>query len=406
MKSILIILLLLIIQVIILNGQHFGYKNFEIVESVPIETPFDNPDVRNAKEVWLEMIGNAKKTLDIEQFYISNEPGEPLEDVIQEIEDAAKRGVKIRLIGEAGMYKTYPETYDRLKKVIEIDLRFIDYRKILGGVQHSKYFIVDNRETFLGSQNFDWRALKHIFELGFKITDERIANVYKDIFEIDWMLSDPNKTWPKKEIVKRKSYQVPLYLYEDGDTIKYYPTFSPIDYITDKNLWDETHLIQLIDSAEKEVFFHVLTYTPIARDKVYYAELDNALRRAAVRGVKVHVMTSDWSKRKPTINFLKSLSVVPNIEVKMSTIPEWSGGFIPFARVDHRKYLLVDGKKCWLGTSNWEKSYFYSGRNIGVVVENRKIVQKLRDIYLTSWDGPYSYLIKPEVEYTPPKIEE
>ncbi|MBU2471206.1 MAG: phospholipase, partial [Bacteroidetes bacterium] len=116
--------------------------------------------------------------------------------------------------------------------------------------------------------------------------------------------------------------------------------------------------------------------------------------------------TSDWSKRKPTINFLKSLSVVPNIEVKMSTIPEWSGGFIPFARVDHRKYLLVDGKKCWLGTSNWEKSYFYSGRNIGVVVENRKIVQKLRDIYLTSWDGPYSYLIKPEVEYTPPKIEE
>lgn len=400
------ILLLLITQGVLVNGQHLGYKNFEIVESVPIETELDNPAVRNTTEVWLEMIGNAKKTLDIEQFYISNEPGEPLEEVIQAIVSAAKRGVKIRLIGEAGMYKTYPDTYDRLKKVKGIEVRFIDYRKILGGVQHSKYFIVDDREIFLGSQNFDWRSLKHIFELGFKITDDRIAAIYKDIFEIDWKLSDPNKTWSKKEIVKKKSYKVPLYIYTDVDTIKYYPTFSPLDYITDKNLWDETHLVRLIDSAEKEVFFHVLTYTPIARDQVYYAELDNALRRAAVRGVKVRVMTSDWSKRKPTIDFLKSLSVIPNIEVKMSTVPEWSGGYIPFARVDHRKYLLVDGIKCWLGTSNWEKSYFYSGRNIGVVIENRKIVQKLRDIYLMSWDGPYSYLIKPEVEYAPPRVGE
>ncbi len=406
MKLFIKILLLLAFYIGLVQGQYLGYKNFEIVESVPIETEFDNPEIRNTSEVWIEMIENAKKTLDIEQFYISNEPGEPLEEVIQAIVNAANRGVKIRLIGEVGMYKTYPETYDNLKKVAGIEVRFIDYRKILGGVQHSKYFIVDNSEVFLGSQNFDWRSLKHIFELGFKITDERVAAIYRDIFEIDWKLSDPNKRWGKKEIVKKKSYKVPLYIYTEGDTIKYYPTFSPLDYITDKNLWDETHLIRLIDSAEKEVFFHVLTYTPIARTKVYYAELDNALRRAAVRGVKVHVMTSDWSKRKPTIDYLKSLSVIPNIEVKMSTIPEWSGGFIPFARVDHRKYLLIDGKKCWIGTSNWEKSYFYSGRNIGVVVENNRIVNILRDIYLTSWNGPYSYLIKPEVEYAPPRVGE
>lgn len=384
-------------------GQYAGYKNFEIVETVPIETTFDNPDVRNTYEVWLEMINGAKKTLDIEQFYISTEPNEPLEEILQSIISAGKRGVKVRIVADAGMYKTYPQTLDMLGKQKNISVRLIDYRKISGGVQHSKYFIVDGREIFLGSQNFDWRALKHIFELGFKITDEEAAKIYTDIFEIDWRLSSPDSTEAKKHVISKK-YAVPLRIVENSDTIVYYPTFSSINHIPDKNLWDETHLIKLIDGAKKELFFHVLTYSPSSRGREYYAALDNALRRAAVRGVKVHVMTSDWSKRKPTIDHLKSLSVIPNIEVKMTTIPVWSGGFIPFARVDHRKILIIDDSDCWLGTSNWEKSYFYAGRNIGVVVQNFKIVKKLKDIYLQSWNGEYSYNVKPEIEYTPPKI--
>ncbi len=386
-------------------AQYADYKNFEIVESVPIETSFDIPDVRNTYEVWLEMINGAKKTLDIEQFYISTEPNEPLEDILQSVISAGKRGVKVRIVADAGMYKTYPQTLDMLGKQKNISVRLIDYRKISGGVQHSKYFIVDGKEVFLGSQNFDWRALKHIFELGFKITDAKAAKIYTDIFEIDWQLSSPDSNEAKKGIVTKK-YSVPLQIVENSDTIKYYPTFSSINHIPDNDLWDETHLVNLIDGAKKELYFHVLTYSPISRGKEYYATLDNALRRAAVRGVKVHVMTSDWSKRKPTIDHLKSLAVIPNIEVKLSTIPEWSGGFIPFARVDHRKILIIDDDQCWMGTSNWEKSYFYAGRNIGVVVQNLKIVNKLKDIFLKSWNGEYSYNVKPEIEYTPPKIGE
>jgi phosphatidylserine/phosphatidylglycerophosphate/cardiolipin synthase-like enzyme len=132
--------------------------------------------------------------------------------------------------------------------------------------------------------------------------------------------------------------------------------------------------------------------------------LDNALRRAAARGVKVHVMAADWSKRKPTIDYLKSLAVIPNIEVKLSTIPEWSGGFVPYARVDHSKFLVVDDHLSWIGTANWEKSYFYNARNVGVVVDNATVNKILKKIYLNNWNSSYSYLVKPEIEYTPPKI--
>jgi phosphatidylserine/phosphatidylglycerophosphate/cardiolipin synthase-like enzyme len=195
-------------------------------------------------------------------------------------------------------------------------------------------------------------------------------------------------------------------LIEGQDTLKYYPTFSPTGNIPDENLWDEKQLVQLIDKAKDKIYFHVLTYSPTAKGKTYYEIIDNALRRAAIRGVKVHVMCADWAKRKPTIDYLKSLAVFPNIEVKLSTIPEWSGGHIPFARVDHSKFIVVDDNFSWIGTSNWERSYFYNGRNIGVVVENKTINKILKKIYLSNWDSPYSYLIKPEIDYTPPRVGE
>ena len=58
-------------------------NTLELVESIPEETSLDNPDIRNTQEVWLEMINSAQKTLDIEQFYISNEKGEPLDTVLE-----------------------------------------------------------------------------------------------------------------------------------------------------------------------------------------------------------------------------------------------------------------------------------------------------------------------------------
>jgi len=382
-------------------AQIAGFKNFEIVESAPIETTLDNPDVRNAREVWLEMISHAKRNLDLEQYYISNEPNEPLEDIIHAVVEAGKRGAKVRIIADAGMYKTYPQTLDMLGKQKNISVRLIDYGKMSDGIEHAKYFIVDGEEVYLGSQNFDWRALKHIYELGVHITDKRAAKAYTDIFEMDWELSGPES---KKFKVHKEPFKTPYVLIEGDDTLKYYPTFSPTGTIPDESLWDEKQLVSLMDQAKAEIYVHVLTYSPVAKRKDYYEVLDNALRRAATRGVKVRVMAADWSKRKPTIDYLKSLAVIPNIEVKLSTIPEWSGGYIPYARVDHSKFLVVDDHFSWIGTSNWEKSYFYNDRNIGVVVENMAVNKILKKIYVNNWNSPYSYSLKPEIEYTPPKI--
>lgn len=130
-----------------------------------------------------------------------------------------------------------------------------------------------------------------------------------------------------------------------------------------------------------------------------YTALDDAFRRAAERGVKVKLMVSDWSIGKPIGEFLKSLSKVQNIEVKYTSIPDFAGGYVSFGRVEHCKYLVVDGQHCWIGTANWEKGYFYTLRNLGVVVHNAKISTLMERIFMKSWDGPYSKAIVADGQY-------
>jgi phosphatidylserine/phosphatidylglycerophosphate/cardiolipin synthase-like enzyme len=406
-------------------------EEFELVESIPVETSLDNADIRNTHDVWLEMINGATSTLDVEQFYVSDAPGEPLEDILGAIVEAGQRGVRVRFIVDSKMYRTYPERVDWLSKQKNTEVRKIDMASISGGVMHAKYFVVDQKQIFLGSQNFDWRALKHIHEIGCRVRSEELARILSDLFEFDWKLAghvskktDARGTAARGRKEKAlgttgRRYRLPLGglvdvpyphgtippKYGSKDSIEIWPVYSPRGFIPDGRLWDEQKIVALIDSARHEIDVQLLTYSTISENE-YYPVLDNALRSAAARGVLVKLIVSDWAKAYPKIDCLKSLAVIPNIQVKLSTIPQWSGGFIPYARVEHCKYMVVDGKASWIGSSNWEKEYFYSLRNVGVVVKSVAIAEMLREIFYKSWDSDYSYGVRPCEEYAPPKRAE
>jgi phosphatidylserine/phosphatidylglycerophosphate/cardiolipin synthase-like enzyme len=117
----------------------------------------------------------------------------------------------------------------------------------------------------------------------------------------------------------------------------------------------------------------------------------------------VELMVSDWSKRSGNIEGLKSLQVLPGMTVKLVTIPAWSGGFIPYARVIHAKFMVVDGRRVWIGTSNWERSYFYASRNVGLMVESEKLARRLDRFFVDNWDGPYAARVDPCGSYQAPR---
>ncbi|MBM2840724.1 MAG: phospholipase, partial [Bacteroidetes bacterium] len=115
---------------------------------------------------------------------------------------------------------------------------------------------------------------------------------------------------------------------------------------------DDPNIIRLIDEARKDVSLQFLGYDTRSRGGSDYRVLDHALRRAAARGVEVRLLVADWEKGTPSERSLKELANVPNIEVKFSSIQDWSGGYVSFARVEHCKFVVVDSETFWLGTSN------------------------------------------------------
>ncbi|MCX6143726.1 MAG: phospholipase D-like domain-containing protein [Ignavibacteriales bacterium] len=397
MKRLILVILFFLPRI---QAQTAPASDIEIVESIPAGTILDNPDIRNAHEVWLEMIGRTHITLDIEEFYISHEPGKLLEDVLAAIYSAANRGVKVRVIIDGRMYKTYPASADSLGRYRNIEVRRIDFGSIGGGIQHAKYFIVDGKEVFVGSQNFDWRALEHIHELGLRINSKEFASAYSDVFNLDWQLASLTPEAIKTFSMTRKTYSMPIRVTgKNGDVASVEPTSSPIGWVPDSALWDERAIVGVIDGSQRTLTLQFLSYSPSERRGGKYTVIDDAIRRAAKRGVKVRMIVSDWQKGSLAVTALKELANAPNIEVAFTAIPEWSGGYVSFARVEHCKYIVADESKFWLGTSNCEKSYFYSTRNMGVVCSSPTLAATLAKIFLRSWNSPYKELITQNGEY-------
>ena len=379
-----------------------GPPDLVLVESSPVETPLDHADIPDAHVVWPEMVNGATKTVDVAQFYVSNAPGSRLEPVIQALEAAADRGVKVRVLAEEKFYKQYPETLERLAKRPGIQMRRLDTAALLGsGVLHAKYFVVDGREAYLGSQNFDWRALEHIQELGLRIRVPEVVRSLTDIFELDWGLASGG-TVPAPSPDKQVGGPFPARV--EGGTVRVTPAHSPQGYLPDPGTWDLPKLVALIDGAKRSVRVQLLTYRAKGRDGSTFPELEDALKRAVARGVKVELLLADWGKRKGTIEGLQELQAPPGLTVKLVTIPQWSGGFIPFARVVHAKYMVVDGERAWLGTSNWERDYFTKSRNVGLVVEGEAFARQLERFFADTWTSPYAAEVDPKATYTAPNI--
>jgi phosphatidylserine/phosphatidylglycerophosphate/cardiolipin synthase-like enzyme len=151
----------------------------------------------------------------------------------------------------------------------------------------------------------------------------------------------------------------------------------------------------------------LLTYTIETDDIAHkFLTLDDALRRAAARGVTVRMLVSDWNLDDNKIESLRELVRNSAVKIDVLTIPPFSKGFIPYARVSHAKYMVVDGRESWVGSSNWEESYFTRTRNVGLMIEGAKIGSELETIFTSGWGSAYAKPFDANATYTPRKRSE
>jgi phosphatidylserine/phosphatidylglycerophosphate/cardiolipin synthase-like enzyme len=393
-----------------LDVPHTG--SVELVESVPVETALDLEALRNTPGVWRDMILNARKTIDIETFYVSSSGtgSDSLEFVLDALSDAAARGVRIRLLADAAFYETYPDVVERIGALPGALTRILDAGGLWGGVLHAKFFVVDDREIFIGSQNWDWRALEHIRELGVRVEGSRLARALQTVFDMDWSLAGETAevavgTHDSSGASGVGASGGPFALMtREGSPVVATLAGSPPGALPSGIMWDETLLVQAIDGARSDVCLQLLTFNPVDSEGRYHEALEAALKRAAARGVHVRVILSNWSLRPHVLPYVLSLAAVPGIDVRITTIPEWSGGFVPYARVEHAKYLVADDEVCWIGTSNWTRDGFHECRNLSLFFYGSGVAEEAARFFDGSWDSEYATDVDPCQTYPAPRI--
>ncbi len=167
-----------------------------LVQIVP-STPQDKVNVIYA--TMLSVITYAQRSIDITMAYFV--PDDVFESALK---DAARRGVKVRLILPAysdfsGVFYAGRAHYDELLEsgveIFELETAFL----------HSKSIVVDGVWSSIGSTNFDWRSFVHNDEISVCVIDEGFARQMNAAFDTD--LADSNvitlKNWKKRGFTER-----------------------------------------------------------------------------------------------------------------------------------------------------------------------------------------------------------
>lgn len=360
-------------------------RGFELVHNAPVETTLGTPDLRDAASVWIDLISHADHAIDFEQFYVAGGQGSALDRVIAAMEAAGRRGVKIRfLMEQKGLPMSDQPTLDRLKAIPNLSFRVLPFAKVSAeGIIHAKFFIVDGRQAYVGSQNFDWRSLEQIDETGVKVGDAHVIAQMQSIFDHDWAaqaaLADGRPVTPLRHGNDSSDQERDAYLVASPNA------FDP------KGVGDsQAALIRLIDKAKRDIHVEVMEYSPSSFSGGSYPVIDDALRRAAARGAHVRLLIADWSLTAKRIPALQSLSLVPRVEIRVATIPPASSGPIPFARVVHTKVMTVDSETAWVGTSNWEGGYLDNSRNLELIFRSRAMAGRVDALEGALWSSTYA----------------
>lgn len=379
----------------------FSIPGFELVQTAPVETTLTNSDLRDAATVWSELFDNARQEILIGQFYAVNQPGSVFSKVVERLAAAGQRGVKIRfLLDQKGVGLSEPATLAQLKAIPNLELRIIDFNKLTGnGIIHAKYLVVDGKVAYVGSQNFDWRSFEHIHETGLRISEPALVAQVQAVFNQDWRAQA--LTAQGLAVPPLNPQRQPLALQGDAVLLA-----SPQAYNPPGVQDSEAALPALLAQAQREVRVQLLDYAPLSYGpkgtRPYYAVIDNAVRAAANRGVKIKLLVSNWNLEALPQVYLKSLAILPNVEIRVVTLPVASSGFIPFARVIHSKTMVIDNQIAWIGTSNWSGGYFDLSRNLEVVLRNEKMAQRLAALQEQVWSSSYARPLDIQQQYPKP----
>ncbi|RWR99733.1 hypothetical protein B4U79_00758 [Dinothrombium tinctorium] len=366
------------------------------------------------------MINGAKQSIEISALYwtllcedvLQQRVGgcEKGEAILKALLNAARRNVTIRIATNYNKQNMSSSADLQMLHSAGAELRFVDFTRLVGaGVLHTKFIIADNRTFYIGSSNMDWRSLTQVKELGVFVADcPLLARDLHKIFQVYWILGNASAKIPEKwpdYLATNINVENPLSLDLGVNPASVYISSSPKQFNPTNRTNDIDALLNVINSAKKFIYISVMDYSPVflyQQPNKYWPVIDDALKRVVIeKGVSVKLLISHW-KQTPTnmMVFLQSLAAfykyqnAGRIDVKIFTVPPLPNIEIPFARVNHNKYMVTD-EHAFIGTSNWSADYFVNTGGVSLVVKNgftnkNDIRSQLEQLFLRDWNSNYT----------------
>lgn len=156
------------------------------------------------KRLYLLGLASARRTIDITTPYFVTD-----ESSRWALEDAVRRGVRIRLVVEGDITDAMPVKYASRKhyeQFMELGIEIYEYEPTM---MHTKTFIVDGVWSMFGSANFDNRSLELNDELNVAVTSPDLAARLLEDFERDLRASRRLnlETWRKRSLLMKTREQ-------------------------------------------------------------------------------------------------------------------------------------------------------------------------------------------------------
>ncbi|XP_041931540.1 5'-3' exonuclease PLD3 isoform X1 [Alosa sapidissima] len=396
---------------------------FSLVESIPEGLVFapGSPLLPSISQTWKDLLDKANKSVDIAAFYFTLRDSdlgltEPSADegrqVFTKLMQLQPRGVKLRVAVNSP--QSYPMDVEELASA-GAEVRPVDLQSVTGGIIHTKMWVVDKKHFYVGSANMDWRSLTQVKEVGVSVENcSCLAQDAARIFGIYWDIGDRKNGslppyWPGR-FSALSSANHPLVVNVNGVPARVYLSSAPGPLSALGRSGDLSTILSVIADARKFIYISVMDYLPLSQYTTpvrFWPPIDTAIREAAcARGVEVNIMVSCWNHSpRSMFIFLESLSVLSQpplqckVRVKVFQVPSTTAQQeIPFARVNHAKYMVTD-RVVYIGTSNWSEGYFTQTAGVGLVVnqtgsetaEGQKTMQsQLQGIFERDWNSAFA----------------
>ncbi|XP_065851008.1 uncharacterized protein [Euphorbia lathyris] len=386
-----------------------------LVQSIPTDMPHLRrvPGVLSTGDVLRWLAGNSSKKLDViaQYWQLIAHPDDPLsgdygyskEDmrrfgsiegssVYQAVEDAADRNVSIRLLQHSGVYPDYTKEPNDLASgrpnVKNVTLLLGDWWG--SGIVHTKVWISDTRDVYIGSANNDWKSLTQVKEVGIYLVGcPKIVKKVETYFENLWKLAHLNSSaytstvwdqlWQLNRTVPCWSHFIastarcrsPLPRSVEIDHVAGYPilsdpqmfripieapghglstlqpqlsylSFAPPELLFGKYLADEQAWIDTIKSVGSGATVRINTMdwlgqSQYTKEKVYWSSLSSAISEVVFsKHATVKILVAYWAHFiNNTDEYLKSL-LYSNILCNSSKYNNCSGKI-------EIKYYIVPG---------------------------------------------------------------